>query len=409
MNKFFEHNLILIIQIIYIFIFGAILVFSLSYIINLWTYSEIHINYSQGFIRRGFLGQVITILTDLGLSKKKFFSFLFFSLSIINSFFFLKIIKNKIKNVWTILFFSFNPALIIFPFFDLGGFVRFEIFGIFLILSHTYLFIKTKENYIDINTYNKAYFYCLVPSIIISVLIHEVNLLVIFFHLATTYNLLRFKKIDSLGILIKYFSFLIILAPITIFFLSTEISEQTIQQMYADLPDKENVSLWIWNATLTNISSRSEFLYMTNPPSNALYYFFVFAFYFVPIAFVFKKNINFDSYKIITNILCVIPLLPLFYIGRDWGRWMHIIMMIIFCYNMQFIDKEKIVKLSYNKIVNFLFIFFIFFQISFTRIPHCCNLIEKKISIIGGALPKIIMLKKIVFKNINIQSRFKDF
>ena len=99
MNKFFEHNLILIIQIIYIFIFGAILVFSLSYIINLWTYSEIHINYSQGFIRRGFLGQVITILTDLGLSKKKFFSFLFFSLSIINSFFFLKIIKNKIKNV----------------------------------------------------------------------------------------------------------------------------------------------------------------------------------------------------------------------------------------------------------------------------------------------------------------------
>lgn len=409
MNKFFEHNLILIIQIIYIFIFGAILVFSLSYIINLWTYSEIHINYSQGFIRRGFLGQVITILTDLGLSKKKFFSFLFFSLSIINSFFFLKIIKNKIKNVWTILFFSFNPALIIFPFFDLGGFARFEIFGIFLILSHTYLFIKTKENYIDINTYNKAYFYCLVPSIIISVLIHEVNLLVIFFHLATTYNLLRFKKIDSLGILIKYFSFLIILAPITIFFLSTEISEQTIQQMYADLPDKENVSLWIWNATLTNISSRSEFLYMTNPPSNALYYFFVFAFYFVPIAFVFKKNINFDSYKIITNILCVIPLLPLFYIGRDWGRWMHIIMMIIFCYNMQFIDKEKIVKLSYNKIVNFLFIFFIFFQISFTRIPHCCNLIEKKISIIGGALPKIIMLKKIVFKNINIQSRFKDF
>lgn len=410
MKNFFDRNLISIIQIIYILIFGSIFVFSLSYIINLWTYSEIHINYSQGFIRRGFLGQAISILTDFGFSKQKFFSLLFFTFSIINSFIFLKIIKNKIKNVWLVIFFSFNPALIIFPFFDLGGYARFEIFGIFLILVHTYLSIKTRDNYININTYSKIYFYCLIPAIIISILIHEINLLVIIFHLVMTYNLLKLKKINSSLHLIKYFSFLIILVPIALVFLTTTISDYSMLQMYQNLTDKENVNLWIWKSIFQNLGQRnSEFIYMTNPISNVLYYIFIFAFYLIPVIFIFKKNINFNLWKIITNTLCIIPLLLLFYIGRDWGRWIHIIMMVIFCYNVQFIEKTKPIQFFQKKFSILLFIFLIIFQISLTRIPHCCNLIEKKINIIGGAIPKIVMLERIIFNKINIKSRFKNF
>jgi hypothetical protein len=408
MKKFFESHLVTVIQIIYILIFGSIFILSLSYIINLWTYSEIHINYSQGFIRRGFLGQIITILTDLGLPKKKFFSLLFFTFSIINSFIFLKIINNKIKSIWIIIFFSFNPALIIFTFFDLGGYARFEIFGIFLVLIHTYLFIKTKNDQISIITYNKIYFYFLIPSIVISILIHEINLLIIFFHLITTYNIIKLKNINSRSSLIKYFSFLVTLVPISLFFLSTTIPEHKILQMYENLPDKENINLWIWKSIFQNLSQRnSEFLYMTNPIGNAFYYFLIFAFYLVPIIFIFIKNINFDMYKIATNVLWAIPLFSLFYIGRDWGRWIHLIIIIFFCYNMQFIDKK--IHFSIKSSTNLVFIFLIIFQILFTRIPHCCNLIEKKINIIGGAIPKIIMLEKIFFNKINIKSRFNNF
>jgi hypothetical protein len=408
MKKFFETYLISAIQIIYILIFGSIFFLSLSYIINLWTYSEIHINYSQGFIRRGFLGQVMIILTDLGLPKKIFFSLLFFTFSIINCFIFLKIIKNKIKSIWIIIFFSFNPALIIFTFFDLGGYARFEILGIFLILIHTYLFIKTKDNHISINTYNKIYFYFLIPSIVISILIHEINLLITLFHVITTYNLIKLKNINSRSSLIKYFSFLVILCPISIFFLSTTIPEHNILQMYENLPDKENINLWIWKSIFQNLSQRnSEFLYMTNPISNAFYYFLIFTFYLIPIIFIFIRNINFDMYKITTNILCVIPLFLLFYLGRDWGRWIHLIIMISFCYNMQFIETK--IRFSINDLTNLMFFLLIIFQILFTRIPHCCNLIEKKINLIGGAIPKVLMLEKIVFNKINIKSRFNNF
>jgi len=408
MKKFFESYLVSAIQIIYIIIFGSIFILSLSYIINLWTYSEIHINYSQGFIRRGLLGQLILILTELGLSKKIFFSLLFFAFSVVNSFIFLKIIKSKIKSIWIIIFFSFNPALIIFAFFDLAGYARFEIFGIFLILIHTYLFIKTKDNHISINTYNKIYFYFLIPSIVISILIHEINLLITLFHVITTYNLIKLKNINSRFILIKYFSFLVILTPIILFFIFAAISENDILQMYANLPDKENINLWIWKSIFQNLSQRnSEFLYMTNPIYNTFYYFLIFIFYLVPIIFIFIRNINFDTYKIVTNVLCVIPLFSLFYLGRDWGRWIHLIIMISFCYNIQFIKKK--IRFSIKDVTNLMFIFLIIFQILFTRIPHCCNLIEKKINIIGGAIPKILMLEKIVFNKINIKSRFNNF
>jgi hypothetical protein len=194
----------------------------------------------------------------------------------------------------------------------------------------------------------------------------------------TTYNLIKLKNINSRFILIKYFSFLVILTPIILFFIFAAISENDILQMYANLPDKENINLWIWKSIFQNLSQRnSEFLYMTNPIYNALYYFLIFIFYLVPIIFIFIRNINFDTYKIATNVLCVIPLFSLFYLGRDWGRWIHLIIMISFCYNIQFIEKK--IRFSIKDVTNLMFIFLIIFQILFTRIPHCCNLIEKKV------------------------------
>jgi hypothetical protein len=74
---------------------------------------------------------------------------------------------------------------------------------------------------------------------------------------------------------------------------------------------------------------------------------------------------------------------------------------------MQFIETK--IRFSINDLTNLMFFLLIIFQILFTRIPHCCNLIEKKINLIGGAIPKVLMLEKIVFNKINIKSRFNNF
>ena len=67
-------NLIkVLISLFLISVFTYTFYFSLTNIINAWTYSEIHINYSLGFSKRGLLGSIMLFLEEIGLSKKIFF------------------------------------------------------------------------------------------------------------------------------------------------------------------------------------------------------------------------------------------------------------------------------------------------------------------------------------------------
>ena len=124
---------------------------------------------------------------------------------------------------------------------------------------------------------------------------------------------------------------------------------------------------------------------------------------FFPIVFstFFKRNFVF---------ICIFGLsfIPLFFLAIDWGRWIHIIFILIFCYHSLSIPKE-IKKLDFNRIFIFLISIFLFFQIFFTRIPHCCNIVEKNINLIGGFGTKIIVLNKLIFNKIDVEKRFKKF
>ena len=48
-------------------VFSYAFYFSLKNIINYWTYSEIHINYSLGFSKRGLLGSLMFFFENVGL------------------------------------------------------------------------------------------------------------------------------------------------------------------------------------------------------------------------------------------------------------------------------------------------------------------------------------------------------
>ena len=57
-------------------------------------------------------------------------------------------------------------------------------------------------------------------------------------------------------------------------------------------------------------------------------------------------------------------------------------------------------NLSIYKVKNKILIVFlgllILFQFTFTRIPHCCNLVEKNISIYGGIISKMIVFSNLI-------------
>jgi hypothetical protein len=99
--------------------------------------------------------------------------------------------------------------------------------------------------------------------------------------------------------------------------------------------------------------------------------------------------------------LSVIPYLTFFAIG-DTGRWLHIISIVSFSFLGQYpIDKTKqfINKSRFflSKILVFIILIIYCF---FVRLPHCCNLEEKKITIWGGLHKKFEAVYKIYFNNL---------
>ena len=135
LNLNYNYSIKVLIYLFLLSIFSYIYYFSLNNIINYWTFSEIHINYSLGFVKRGLLGSLMLWFESFGLSKKIFFSTIFYIFNILNILLFLSLLNRDKKNqIYLFIFFALNPALLLFSFYDLGGYARFEIFGIYYIL-----------------------------------------------------------------------------------------------------------------------------------------------------------------------------------------------------------------------------------------------------------------------------------
>ena len=277
-----------------------------------------------------------------------------------------------------------------------------------MILLHTIIFQKVKLEKFKLSKYFTFYYLILYPSIILSFLIHEINIFFVIFHIILTFKVLQTKKIIEIKIIAKSSLPILILLYFLYLSLSQTVTPSMLQDIYKSLPNNENISLWIWEALLTPISDRSEFAYMANPFTNIIYYFLITIFYLIPIVFFLNKLINKQVNHYLYLLLSLFPFFILFFIARDWGRWIHIIFMIIFCYyglNVQ----ETIKNFNFKKIFIPFVVIFLIFQVFFTRIPHCCNLVEKNISIIGGFASKVLVLNNLIYNKIDVEKRFKKF
>jgi len=401
----------LIIAIFLISVFSYVFYFSLNNIVNYWTYSEIHINYSLGFTKRGLLGSIMLYLESIGISKNIFFSFIFYLLTLCNIYLFLNLINRFKKNhLFFYIFFSLNPALLLFSFYDLGGYARTEIFGIFVCLLHALFAQNFYYHKTDTQKYLKLSFIFIYPLSLITVLIHELNILFLSFHLITTIIILKKNKFRE----IKNFKFLIIINLIFSFFiiyllLTYPFTKEFAQKLYNNLPNKNGTSFWIWESIALSFSERinSQIIFMSG---SILLYFFILLFYIVPIFYFLIITSEKNKFYLINISFSVLPFIFLFFIGIDWGRWIHIIIIVIFSCLIQFKEKKIEIFKNYKyKICTYIFLIFVIFQLVFTRIPHCCNLVKLNLNIFGGIIPKIEVFYRILNKNYNIRERFHKY
>ena len=404
----------LIISLFLLSVFTYVFYFSLTNIVNYWTYSEIHINYSLGFTKRGLIGSIMLYLESIGISKNIFFSTIFYVITLCNIFLFLNLINRfKKNNLLFYIFFSLNPALLLFSFYDLGGYARTEAFGLSVCLLHALYAQNFYYNKIDYQKYLKLSFIVIYPLSLITILIHELNILFLSFHFFTTLSILnenRFKKIASFKYLISSNLTLIIL--IIFLLLTRPFTKEFAQELYNNLQNKEGTSFWIWQSIATTFSERinTEVYHMLNPDGAISLYISIFLFYITPIFFLLTKTSEKNKFYLIYIFLSILPFIFLFFIGRDWGRWIHIIIFVIFASLIQFKEKKIQIPKNYKyKILTYIFLIFVIFQFIFTRIPHCCNLVRFKLNIFGGIIPKIEVFYKITNNNYDLKKRFQTY
>jgi hypothetical protein len=353
-------------------------------------------------------------LESIGFPKNIFFSLTFYLVTLCNIFLFLNLINKFKKNhIFFYIFFALNPALLLFSFYDLGGYARAEIFGISVSLLHTLFAQKVYYNKMYYQKYLKLSFTIIYPLSFITILIHELNILFLFFHFFTT--LLLLKKYKFKGIVhFKNLIFLNFISIIFIIFLliTHPFTKEFSQELYNNLQSKNGTSFWIWGSIAGSFLERLnyEINYMLNPSRTVLLYFSIFIFYAIPIFFLLAKTSEVEKIYLIYIMLSILPFIFLFFIGRDWGRWIHIIIFVIFLCLIQFKEKKINLLKNYNyKILTYIFIIFVVFQFVFTRIPHCCNLVKLNLNIFGGIIPKVEAFYKIFNNNYDLRKRFETY
>jgi len=398
-----------LILILIFLIFTSLYVFSIFRVVNVWTYTESHINYSQGFINRGLFGTIMIFFNKyFFLPTKYFYSTFFYLMSLINIGIFFSLIKEYKKNILIFTFLALNPALILFPFYDLGGYARFEIISITAMLLNVYFAKKFYKKELSVDDYFFYLKYLIIPFIIISIFINEIIIFTIPFHIFLSLQIFKKKNYS------KLFIYLLLLIP-TYLISTHRMNPEIAQRLFENLQNKKNLDLWILEAiAVPSLVDRFNIdgSYMFTK-GNVIQYSSIFMIFYLPI-YIFFNYLRINNYMIIKkNYFCLLSIVPIFFIfliARDWGRWMHLIIFMTFCFYMQFPIKKSL-DVNLIKIFKFKYIISIItllFYLFFIRIPHCCNIEKLQITIYGGAVEKVKVLYDIFFvKKIDINKRFR--
>ncbi len=385
---------------------------STQYIINFWTFSQAHINYSDGFVKRGLFGTIALLMEDkLNIKFINTFNLFFIFFYLINIILYFKLIKNYLNFSFILFFLALSPTLIIFSFNDLGGFQRFDVISIFLILFHSYIANLLRSKKISFQRYRKQFSFIIFPISLISIFIHEIQCWSIPFHFFLIKSIYD-ESNKALNELIYFFSILL-LASILVFSIPVELN--LINSMIDKLDER---GLWggamsvasssEGNLNIINYELKTNLLNIYNLKINLFFLITgVLPFHFLFNHFIKNNAINVANNNFIYFYLSIFPYLAFFAIG-DTGRWLHIISMVSFSFFAQYpiINSNKEFLKIKSSILRVIFLIIIVVYCFFIRLPHGGNLEEKKISIWGGLHKKFEAAYKIYLID-NDEDKFK--
>ena len=334
----FSNNKILLTYFLYLAIgFIFFLIFHINEFPTKYIFTDWLINYEGGFVRRGFLGQIIFELSKFSNFQIKYVM-LFFQITIYSIYFllfYLLLMKRKTNFFWLLIIFS--PISFLYPMAELEALGRKDIFVI------TFFLIFSMISYKSLNTL--VFSFILLFSL--SCLIHEITIFYIFHYLFVFYIKNKFfinQKIDKQHYLI-FFLFLGILLYLNLYLHNFVIIEDIVNSYnYEDF-----TSL---SGSFSHISPSidSVFLNTFNNINAApvVRYVFLILINTIPFLFFVKiKNEYENKYFNSQNIFFTVILLsiPLYLLIFDWGRVIYInhnffIIIIILIFNLDLVNEN---------------------------------------------------------------------
>ena len=340
-----------------------------------WQYADWLINYQGGFVRRGFIGNILYLIHKFFKINLDLIIFIFVtSIYFFISYFLLKSLKYLENNKENLLIFL-SPGFFIYPIMNSGIIGRKDILLIFCVIFFVYFEKKISNKYIFLSFLIALIILCFSHS----GFVFYSQYLFFLFILIKHNRSLRINKVEFFS-----FWFLVFLIMLLINYIGGD--QSTVENIclsvkeFASQECGKSDQIMHLNDANTGIYQR---LYekINLGPKYLLNYFIIYSIsIFVVFFFISKKLINsrlsislfeFQLRKPFKIFLILFILtLPVFVIGRDWGRYIYISYSCIFFIYIYCI-KEKLIIINSNnfKFINnklFLIIFIFFYSFSFT-------------------------------------------
>jgi len=350
-----------------------------------WRTGDWLINYQGGFIRRGFIGEIIYRISPNRLTTIwfaiAFQCFIYFLLI----YFLLKLFFAKvIERFWILILFS-PGFVILFPFYDeLGGFRK----ELIIFLAFVFLMLALYENNIK-----KKYLALSLLIYSVAVFSHEMASLCLVFFGWALYDAINRTTISSEKKVLKvYLSLFICIAiaglALSIFIGSTS---ENVEKICKSLTNKGidprmclGAITWLGydaNFSLVQVMGK------VRERSYLLIYLVLLSLAIFPIFLT-----NWWRTRKAAMFLGFISLLPLYFIAVDWGRWIYIYVSFIFMLMLltHFHEKIEVKNITWISI---------FFYASFWSIPHVQGWPYRVIETYAGSGPGLGIVD-VVFDNI---------
>ena len=362
-------NNYLLIYLLVLLFFSYFFLFIKHQVGNDSTISEWLINYEGGFTKRGIIGQIAIEITRIFNIELRQTIFLLQSLSCTLYFYLLfKFLRDfELKRILSLSIFT--PIFILYPIAEIEVLARKEIiiFSLFLL----YLFIPKINNLIRS--------FSLIIFTLLSILIWEP--IIFFFPLLLFFEIVerRIKKfdLDFLKIILSFVPSLIIASVFVFNPLTLNEHEAMAEILKNEFGEKCYMSCGLLK-TKSTILQQFQGNLGKYTFEIIIRYIIIIILGFLPLLILFKysslKNKNLLFFKSLKNELSIfyislLPVILLFAMGYDWGRWVNISYVMLFLTYMSLLskkelilDNEKLEKNFFNRIKkSFFIVIFIFY------------------------------------------------